>query len=470
MRRPLKHSAAFFITLGFVAGFAIVGAQLADAGERSPQKLSSKVIRAAKSPHAGEFVVAVNKSQVLEVDQAFDEISVGNSEIADVVPLTKRKIYVLGKKLGSTSLTLFAKGGRVIAIADLVIGHDVEGLKAKLHELMPDEPVEIHQANDSIVLSGQVSGADQLDRAVVLAQQYAPKKVTNLLRVGGSSQVMLEVRFAEVQRRTLKELGFTQLFQNGTFSFFSGLGVPLDAFTAGTLHIGDFDSTFDALEDKGLVTVLAEPNLIVLSGDTASFLAGGEFPIPIAQGGTGVGGVAITVEFKQFGVGLNFTPTVIGKELINLALKTEVSDIDPTISVTTDFIKIPGLRVRRAETTVELKDGQAFAIAGLIQDGMENAIQQFPWLGDVPVLGTLFRSTQFQRRQSELVVFIMPRLVQPADNKDMLVSPTDNVVVPSQSDLYLFGRQEGIPGSGPSFTLGTSSAGGIDGPHGYIIK
>ena len=469
MRRYLKHFMAAVIAAGLVAGATHVGAQTADAGERLSKRSASTVIRVARSPHAGEFVVAVNKSQILEVDQDFDEISIGNPEIADVVPLTKRKVYVLGKKLGSTSLTLLAGAGRVLAVADLVVSHDIEGLKAKLYELLPDEHIEIRQANESMVLSGQVSSADQVDRALLLAQQYAPNKVTNLLLVGGSSQVMLEVRFAEVQRRAFKELGLSNIFDSGKFSFFSGAGAPITAFAAGTLDIGDLESTFDVLEEKGLVTILAEPNLIVLSGSTASFLAGGEFPIPIAQGGTGVGGVAITVEYKQFGVGLNFTPTVIGKTLINLVLKTEVSDIDPTISVNTQFIDIPGLRVRRAETTVELADGQAFAIAGLIQDGMQNAIEQFPWMGDLPVLGSLFRSASFQRRQTELVVFIMPRLVQPV-RKDMLASPTDTVVVPSHADLFLFGRNEGLPGSGPTVTLGAATAGGIDGPHGYIVK
>jgi pilus assembly protein CpaC len=252
----------------------------------------------------------------------------------------------------------------------------------------------------------------------------------------------------------------------------TGIGVnPLAFATAAvTGQAGDFsfDGIFDALEEKGLVRVLAEPNLVVLSGDTADFLAGGEFPIPVAQSSTG-GALAITVEFKEFGVSLAFTPTVLGDKMINLVLRSEVSAIDPSTSVITNNIEIPGLSVRRARTTIELRDGQSFAIAGLLQDEFRNTVRQFPWLGDVPVLGSLFRSTNYQREQTELVVIVTPRLVQPVA-ADSLRSPTDFSRLPTERDMFLKGRPEGDPNRVDPARVLETNGGGVQGPRGYILK
>jgi pilus assembly protein CpaC len=426
------------------------------------------------SRHGGEFVVPLNKSQLLRVDQPFEEISVGNAEIADVVPMTKQQIYVLGRQLGSTNLTVLGRQGQVIAVVDLVVSFDVEGLKAKLFELMPDERIEVRPAGDAILLSGRVTSAERLGRTLAIAERYAPGKVTNLLSVGGSQQVMLAVRFAEVQRSAAKQLGLSSLVLEGgdaSFQFDSGDGIDPESFATGLFSYatGNFslDLLFDTLEEKGVVKTLAEPNLIVLSGDTAAFLAGGEFPIPVSQRED-----AITIEFKEFGVGLSFTPTVLDNALVNLVLETEVSAIDETVSVTTDGIQVPGLTVRRATTTVELSDGQSFAIAGLLQDDFRDAIRQFPWLGDLPVLGTLLRSTEYQSRQTELVLVITPRLVQPVA-AGALTTPADNFLTPSEADLFLLGRTVGRPpasGSGSTRVLRAQHAGGIDGPHGYILQ
>jgi len=430
-----------------------------------------------RSAHGGEFVVPLNKSQLLRVDQSFEELSIGNPEIADVVPLTKQLVYVLGRKLGSTNLTVLGPQGRVIAVVDLVVSHDIEGLKAKLFELMPDQRIEVRPAgSDAVLLSGRVSSPDHLARALAIAEGYAPGRVTNLLSVGGSQQVMLAVRFAEVQRSTLKQLGLSSLIIEGgdtSFLFESGDGIRPESFAAGVFGFasGNFslDLIFDTLERKGSVKTLAEPNLIVLSGDTAAFLAGGEFPIPVSQDDNGT----ITVEFKEFGVGLSFTPTVLDGSLVNLVLNTEVSAIDRTLSVITDGIDVPGLTVRRANTTVELRDGQSFAIAGLLQDDFQDAIRQFPWLGDLPVLGSLLRSTEYQAKQTELVIVITPRLVQPVA-AGTLATPADTFLVPSEVDLFFWGRTEGqatAPGSaGSARVLGSRQGGGIDGAHGYIIQ
>jgi pilus assembly protein CpaC len=278
---------------------------------------------------------------------------------------------------------------------------------------------------------------------------------------------MLEVRFAEVQRSALKDIG-TQLelkdLDAGEFGAATLDGVnPLNFITGSVslVEAGDFSLkvAFDALEQKGLVRTLAEPNMVALSGDTAKFLAGGEFPIPVAQSHTdGTTGTFITVEFKEFGVGLSFTPTVTGKDSINLELSAEVSSIDPSVSITQGLISIPGLKVRRTNTTVELRDGQSFAIAGLIQDDLTNQTRAIPGLGSLPIIGALARSEQFERRQTELVVLITARLVKPV-SRSQLGSPTDYILPPSEYDFFLLGKPEGVKPSGRT--------GGIDGSYGY---
>jgi pilus assembly protein CpaC len=241
-----------------------------------------------------------------------------------------------------------------------------------------------------------------------------------------------------------------------------------------TFDIGaaTIDLLFDALEEKGVVKTLAEPNLIALSGDTASFLAGGEFPVPVAQN-TDEGQSTITIEFKEFGVALAFTPTVLDDGLINVIVSPEVSRIDPTNAVIIQGFEIPGLTTRRATTTVELRDGQSFAIAGLIQSDFQDTVRQFPLLGDVPVLGALTRSSDFQNQQTELVIIVTPHLVQPAPGGS-LVTPADNFVPPSDSDIWLFGRIEsptsGMTPSNAANALAINEAGGVQGAYGHIIK
>ncbi len=436
-----------------------------------------------KMLQAGQFVVPVDKSQVLRVDQAYVDLLVGNNTIADVLPLTNQSIYVLGKKLGSTSLTIYGEKKKLLAVVDLVVTYDVEGLKAKLNEVLPGEPIEVRFAGNSIVLRGPVSNAERLSQALAVADRYAPGQVTNMLSVSGSQQVLLEVRFSEVARNTAKSLGISNQIQAAAsgfnFNTISKFNVATIASLfptavgdvsapASVLGLGGHNGTWtvngllDFLETKGVVKSLAQPNLTVLSGETASFLAGGEFPVPVPQG-TG-GGTAITIEFKEFGVGLSFTPTVLGDGLINLAVRPEVSAIDPN-PVTKVFVgdnQVPSLITRRANTTVELRDGQALAIAGLLQGNYNNAVSQWPWLGDIPVLGALFRSSKFQNQETELVIVITPHLVKPALAGTLAV-PTDRFIAPNDEDLFLMGRVED-PASG------MKPAGGMSGSYGHIIK
>jgi pilus assembly protein CpaC len=398
------------------------------------------VVQGDQTRHAGEFVVPINKSQVLQLDVPFADLLVGNSGIADV---------------------LYGREKNLIAVLDLVVAPDIEGLKARLFEIMPDEKIEARAANGSIVLSGTVSGASTLDQILAVSERFAPGLVTNLLAVEGSQQVMLRVRFVETSRSITKELGFNFSIVEGDFSFSSGLnqfgsgiagsaieGVPFvtGALTGATVGAIALDALFDALEEKSLAKTLAEPNLVALSGDTASFLAGGEFPVEtVTEDGQ------TQTEFKPFGVRLAFTPTVLDDGLINLIVTPESSQPDFR------FGDPPGLSVRRATTTIELRDGQAFAIAGLLEDNFDDSVEQVPLLGEVPVLGALFRSSKFQKNETELVIIVEAHLVQPAPIGS-LATPADNFIPPSESDIWLFGR------------MAAQGAGGIGGHYGHIIK
>jgi len=457
-----------------------------------PVAAQSRIVTVSdESKHAGEFVVPLNKSQILKLDVPFADLLVGNAEIADVLALTDRSIYVLGKSLGSTSLTIYGRNRSLIAVVDLVVSHDIDGLKARLFELMPEENIEVRPINTGIVLSGTLSGAVRMERALTVAEQFVggAGQVTNLMGVMGSQQVMLSVRFTEINRSVSKRLGISNAFSGGDFGFISGsptstagsgFDIDLDDPDVTTTFVGEISgfasgagaieiagatlsSVFDMLETKGLLKTLAEPNLVALNGDTASFLAGGEFPIEV-DAGDGV----TTVEFKEFGVAMSFTPTVLDDGLMSLAINVERSAIDPTFleARAEGGDQTPALIVRRASTTVELRDGQSFAIAGLLQNDFVDAIESMPWLADVPILGTLFRSTQYSKEETELVILVSPRLVQPGP-AGSLATAVDNFVMPSDLDIFAFGRLESPQsGIGP---LGAGS-GGIDGSFGHIIK
>ncbi|HEY1145058.1 MAG TPA: type II and III secretion system protein family protein [Allosphingosinicella sp.] len=467
--------------------------------------------------HAGQLDVPLNKSQVLRSDRPYAKALIGNSEIADVLPLTNRSLYVLGKKLGTTSLTLYDGNRNLIAVVDVVVGPDVITLRRQLAELLPGSEIGARVANDSVVLTGVVASSPVVKRAAEIAETYAPGKVVNMMAVGSSQQVMLEVRFSEMKRQAGKQIGVSNIFSTnggsvtgvlGNNASLSGdengigkitLGAIADRFgiisSTFTLAGVDIQNVLDGLERKGLITTLAEPTLVALSGDTASFLAGGEFPIPVLQdnggggGGNGTASRSITVEFKPFGVSLAFTPTVLEDGIINLVVAPEVSSIDPTASVNINGLVIPGLQTRRARTTVELRDGESFAMAGLLRRDFQDTVRQFPLLGSIPIIGSLFRSTSFQKEETELVIIVTPRLVKPVPALAMKL-PTDRATPPDEADLFLLGRTDGAVGVNPADPLqppprpkrpigqmpenpatpSVPAAGGIDGDHGHMLE
>ena len=434
--------------LGLTLGFAHV-----------PDTGVAESLRVVKRGTSSTLSVPMNRAVVVESDSPFAELSIANPQIADISSLSDRTIYVLGKSPGMTTLTLLDANGQLITNVDVRVAPDISEFKERLRQILPGETIEVRTANDGIVLSGTVSSTARLQRALDLAERYAPQRVSNLMSVGGVQQVMLKVRFAEMQRNVSKSLS-TSLALNGNM-FGGGLGVNggtntnnnsggvatslggnipavseangamVFGFNAGAVEVGVL---LEALETKGVVRTLAEPNLTALSGQEAKFLAGGEYPIPVGQdNGT------ITIEFKPFGVELNFIPRVVDGDLINLELEAAVSSIDPTNAAVFNNFSIDAFRRRETSTTVELRDGESFAIAGLLQDDFQDVNGQVPWLGDVPILGALFRSASYQREQSELVIIVTAHLVTPTRG-EALALPTDRVRPPTEKDLFLNGK------------------------------
>lgn len=430
---------------------------------------------------ATELRLPMGRSQIISSSVALEQVVIGSPDVADIKLLSSGRVLILGIKPGRTNLVFRQKGGDLVALMDVVVGYDLNGIKQKIFDTMPAEDrLKVRDSNDRLILAGEVSSAYAMDMALNVARSYVPAdKVVNLMQVSGGSQVLLEARFAEITRDSLKDLGVSTTVNNNGTEWNIITGLPMaDAFgTIDWIKLGGsspdgLTMQLQALEKKGLAKVLAEPNIVALSGQEANFLAGGEVPIPVAQNGNVAG--AISIEYKEFGVGLRFTPTVLDASKINLKLISEVSALGTTPYSLGGGINVPSLTTRRAGTTVELADGQSFAIAGLMQSDMKNAVAQFPLLGDIPVLGALFRSTDFQRSETELVVVVTARLVKPT-TADKLAAPTDVFTPPSDFDQYLLGRLEGTPKDrqypAASADKGQgASAGGMESSVGHQVK
>lgn len=414
---------------------------------------SGPVYSLANPEIVSKLRVTVNKSQTIRIEKPFAEALVGNPEIADIIPLTDRTLYVLGKKIGGTRISIVDAEKKLLGVMEIEVSYDSVAINAQLKKSVPGSQITVTSVNGNILLTGYVPDAIALEKAVAIASQYAPESVTNSLSVAGSQQVLLEVRFIEASRNATRNLGVNwNVVAQRASNFALATNLPgtigLGAFPTTTLPFGSMvtrllsngvnaDLIIQALEEKGLARRLAEPNLVALSGDTASFLAGGEFPFPIARQDD-----TITIEFKKFGVGLGFTPTVLGNGLINLKIEPEVSEIDPNNTLVVNDTTIPGLVTRRAKTTVELRDGQSFAIAGLLQANHTKASRQLPWIGQVPVLGALFRSASFEKNETDLVIIVTPRLVKPAAPGQRLITPFDKHVPTNDVEFFLNGRNE----------------------------
>jgi len=427
-------------------------------GEDSVLIVSEAVKHQKISLVVGETTVIKTKSP-----HFIKRVSVGAPGIADAIIMSTeakgaypQQISLIGKAPGTTNITLWGQNNEVFTVLDLEVSPDISRLKETLHKVLPEEKdIRVAANHDNITLSGTVSSASNLSQVLAMAESYAPKKVITLLEVAGVHQVMLEVRVSEMSRSVMKRLGVNfNYFRGADFglSLLGGLTSISEITSASSAAIDvssginaifrfhQNDATWtgfiDALKENGMIKILAEPTLISLSGQTASFLAGGEFPIPVPQRDS------VTIEYKSYGVGLTFTPTVLNTGKISLKVAPEVSELDYSNVITIYGYVVPALTTRRASTVIELADGQSFAIAGLIKETTRQVVAKFPLLGDIPILGALFRSTSFQKNESELVIIVTPRLVKPLDLARQAL-PTDQYVEPDDFEFYLLGALEG---------------------------
>ena len=413
--------------------------------------------------------LVVGKSIILKNSKPVDRVSIADPAIAKFILLSPKEIYLIGKTAGITNLTIW-QNKKIYAIYDLEVDYDISRLKQKLHNLLPNEKdIRVIATHNSITLSGRISNTNNLSQVMILAKEYAPGgTVHNLLKVEEVHQVMLEVRIAEMSRAVTKNLGINWTYNRGG-SFALGLlellpeqrGISITSelnslFFKFENGISTLTGFIDLLKQNGLAKILAEPTLIALSGQTATFLAGGEFPIPVSNE-DGIG-----IEYKNYGVSLDFTPTVLPEGRIRIKVTPEVSEIDFSVAVLIEGYAAPGLLTRKTSTTVELADGQSFAIAGLLKDTVQDSISKFPFLGDIPVLGMLFRSRAFQKRETELIIIVTPRLVKPFDLEKQTL-PTDFYIEPDDTEFYLLGLMEGREKSQPS----TAGRGEFDGHFGH---
>ena len=445
-------------------------------------------------------IVTVNKSRTFRAEKPFTKAIVGSAAIVDVLPMSNQVLFLQGKKLGATNVSIFDADARLIEILDVEVAIDTAGMQQKIQASTGIKAIRVSANGSQVILTGLVPDTVVADRALEVARGMAGDAVVNAMQVAPAQQVLLEVRFLEVSRSAGRDLGVNWFggTAGGTRGFNTGSpgtdspitsagpgagGVPVFT-TAGTLlnntTTGPFatvlasvfkngnaslDVLVTALEQKGLVRSLAEPNLIALSGDTARFLAGGEFPFPSVQPGSAGGAPIITTEFKKFGVQLSFTPTVLSGGVINLRVEPSVSELDFTNAITISGTQVPSLITRDARTTVELRDGQSFAIAGLLQTRNIRDLSQVPWIGSVPVLGALFRSTNYQQQETDLVVIVTPRLVAPAAPGQRLASPLDARLSSNDVDFFLNGQPE----VRQRYNDFVTSGGDLKGPYGHII-
>jgi pilus assembly protein CpaC len=501
--------------VGFAVGLLLALTAVAD----SPT-------RAQGLRYVQHVAIALNKSATLDVMTPFTSAVVGAPDIADALPMSDRTLLIQAKKTGTTNVSIFDEKMRLIKVVDVEVTLDTGNIQSKIRAVTGNAGIRVSSDNGQVVLSGVASNALDADRAVNLAKSWTQNgAVINAIRIASPQQVLLKVRFLEVDRNAGRELGinWNAINGSGTRGVTTGLGGlttqppalggPLSTTTTttasgttttttscapagicapagsgifqtiGTLvganvgspfgvvlaeivnnHALQIDSLITALETKGLLQRLAEPNLVALSGDTASFQAGGQFPVPIAVT-SGIGIATPTIEFKDFGVLLKFRPTVLDGGIINLSINPEVSELDFSNAVSISGTTIPAITRRTATTTVELRDGQSFAIAGLLQAHNNRNISQLPWIGSVPVLGALFRSAAYQKDETDLVIIVTPSLVAPAPPGARLATPFDTSVPTNDVDFFLLGEME----KRKQYTDYVAKGGDVQGPYGYMI-
>ncbi|WJI78084.1 MULTISPECIES: type II and III secretion system protein family protein [unclassified Mesorhizobium] len=426
-----------------------VGACLAAAamlGLSAPAKADNDIVHVSSTTNAS-IKVAKGKPKTVMTNAAFYQIVIGDPEIANVNPLTDKSFYVLGNNLGTTGIALFDENKQLVGTVDIEVTLDTDQLASTIRASVPDAKIKVGSANGRVVLSGEADDAVAAEKASKIASRFSGnEEVINSVNISSSQQVQLNVRFVEINRQAGQDLGakYSANFAYGI----GGRDVTIEPGSVPGAGNGEIigrllsnglsiDVAIKALEERGLARRLAEPNLIARSGQTASFLAGGEFPIPVSEDNG-----KISVSYKKYGVSLDFTPTVLKDGLVSLDIAPEVSSIDASASYSIGNISVPGFIVRRARTSVDLKNGQSFMIAGLLQSQNDITTSRLPGLGKLPVLGSLFSSKSYQRRETDLVIIVTPYLVKPVDPSKKLLEPTDGTQPASNVDYFLNNTEE----------------------------
>jgi pilus assembly protein CpaC len=483
-RRPIR-AALVAMTIALATATSAHPANADDAPTSTEIKIDREV------GAARNLSLEMGQNRLLVLSEPIARVSVADPKVADLKVITSTQLLLTAHGVGSTDLTLWNKKDEPLVLA-LLVTRNLDALRRQLHELFPTENITVSAAGDLVVMSGEASDVRVPERAAEVAQLHA-ERVVNLIRVSGNQQVQLEVKFAEVSRTGLREMGVNILHRDSSGRFVAGMAsptVPADSFvnvpgTGGPAILAPgvsnafslffsglarfpFSAMLSLLESNGLAKTLAEPTLVAMSGQEAKFLAGGEFPIPVS---TGLG--AVSVQWKKFGIILNFTPTVVSEGILNLKLASEVSDIDPSRSISIGGFTVPALVSRQSETTVRLSDGQSFAIAGLLSNQTRSQIDKVPLLGDIPILGALFRSTSYRRAESELLVVVTARLTKPVAPHELPRLPTeDELNDPNDFELFLLGSEgrdpPPQPDSGPSNAPASGPLHARRGPSGEI--
>lgn len=442
----------------------------------------------------GELGVEINKGTAIRLSSPAASVAVADPTIADVQVISPRMLYVNGRGVGETSLIAVDSGDNIIYETTINVTHNLSRLKRAAEELSPHNDVVATSTDNAIILKGKVDSPVAAEKIQRLASSFLRgdgQSVINMLDTSATDQVMLKVKIVEVSRSELKRFGINweSVISPGNFIF--GLGQGRDFTDAAgnftrssagdhSFFLGhrtgshNINAAIDALENDGLVSVLAEPNLTTRSGQTASFLAGGEVPIPVVQASTGTQPVA-SIEYRQFGVSLQFTPIVLSPDKISLSVLPEVSAISDTNSVDQNGFNVPSFTTRRANTTVDLGTGQTFAIAGLLRNDQGNTIDKFPILGDIPVLGALFRSSEYQNNQTELVILVTPYIVKPVDDPKQFATPLDGYKPATDGERILLGKLHGETpkyknSEKPDPATPASVFEGIGGQAGFLIR
>jgi pilus assembly protein CpaC len=479
----MRLSAILIVAGTVISGLLGVTVEAADPGAAvsapqvtaRPARSGASQIRANGAP----IVLDVNKGVLIRLTGPAATVFIANPDIADVQVKSPSLIYVNAKAPGETVLYAVDAGDTVLLNSPVRVEHDLSRLRSSLRMLAPGERISAESVDGNLVLSGVVSNAGRAEKVKALAASVAGEakgaQVINQMTVATPNQVNLHVRIAEVSLRVLSEIGVNwhKNPANGTLTFNTRNVTTLGTELVNSIVIGRtfgqaVNAEIDALAQEGLVKVLAEPNLTAMNGQTASFLVGGEFPVPVASTTASTGGApTITIEFKQFGVQLAFTPTIIDAHHLNLRVRPEVSQLDFANAVEENGFRIPALTVRRAESSVELGSGESFALAGLLQHISDQEISKVPLLGDIPIIGAAFRSNRFQRNETELVIIVTPYLVNPVATR--LATPIDGFVSPSDPQQVFFADtyRQGLPA--PARGPLNAGGNGLIGPGGFRL-